>query len=193
MKLHAYLPICAAALLLGGCPKRNTAPRLVYVSAPPPKIESQAGQAAETIVIEQPASEEPETQPAENTATTAESTPKRSVRRRRAIRSDATAEAEDDAEPASPAPAEVPVLEPRESSQRLATLRRDLTASQESTRKRLAQLEHAPLGQGDRRTLDDARAFLAQSEREFERGELTRAMNLARKAALLVSAIEQSH
>lgn len=181
-------------MLVGGCPRAQTARRVVYVSTPPPQLQSQASTPAEVLVIEPPANEEPEALPPESPVTTLESTPKRPPRRRHAIRPDSTSEAEadDDAEPASPS-AEVPVLESRQDSQRLATLRRDLTASQESTRRRLAQLDHAQLGQGDRRTLDDAKAFLSQSERELARGEVIRASNLARKAALLVSAIEQSH
>ena len=180
-------------MLIGGCPRGETARRVVYVSTPPPKLQSQASTAAEVLVIEPPANEEPEALPPESPVTTLESTPKRPPRRRHTIRPDSSSEAEadDDAEPASSAG--VPALEPRQDSQRLATLRRDLTASQESTRRRLAQLDHAQLGQGDRRTLDDAKAFLSQSERELARGEIIRASNLARKAALLVSAIEQSH
>jgi hypothetical protein len=42
-----------------------------------------------------------------------------------------------------------------------------------------------------RRTLDDAHTFLAQSERAFLDGDLQRARNLANKASLLVSALEQ--
>ena len=193
LKLRSLFPICAALLLVGGCPKRQTGWRLVYVTAPPPKLQSQASTSAEVLTIEAPANEEPEALPPESPATNLEPAPKRPPRRRHTIRPDASSEAEagDDAEPASSAG--VPALQPRQDSQRLAALRRDLTASQENTRRRLAQLDHAQLGQGDRRTLDDAKAFLSQSEHEFERGEILRAMNLARKAALLVSAIEQSH
>lgn len=162
------------------------------MAAPPPQVAPQAGAAAQTIVIAPPAPEEPEAQPSESSTATAEP-PKRPVRRRRTIRTDAsTEEADEETEPASPAP-EVPALETHESSQALAARRRELIASQESTRKRLAQLDHAHLDAGDRRTLNDAKAFLAQSDRELERGEILRAINLARKAALLVSAIEQSH
>ena len=43
----------------------------------------------------------------------------------------------------------------------------------------------------DRKTLEDARLFLNQSRKALEGGDLQRAFNLARKASLLVEALEQ--
>ncbi len=43
----------------------------------------------------------------------------------------------------------------------------------------------------DRKTLEDARMFLNQSRKALEGSDLQRAFNLARKASLLVDALEQ--
>ena len=189
-------PICAVALLIGGCPKRQTVPRVVYIQSPPSASEPAAAETTETIVIEEPALPEPEAKAAEaGTGQVQETAPKHIVRRRRTTRPDAPGDSEVDqpAEPASPPSAEVPALEPQETQQKQAELRREILAAQEDTQKHLTVLDRVQLAGGDRKTLDDARTFLAQSSRELERGELVRAMNLARKAALLVSAVEQSH
>src|SRR5207247_1176644 len=90
---------------------------------------------------------------------------------------------------AGPAPA----LEPLGTLDQQANLRREIAAAQEGTQKRIAQLEGANLAIDDRKTLGDARAFLAQSTRALENGELGPARLLAHKAALLVQAVEQSH
>ena len=184
-------------MLIGGCPKRQTVPRLVYIQSPPSPSEPAADETTETIVVEEPAPPEPEAKAAEaGTGQVQEIAPKRVVgRRRRATRPDAPGDSEVDqpAEPASPTSAEVPALEPQETQEKQAQLRREILATQEDTQKHLTVLDRVQLAGGDRKTLDDARTFLAQSSRELERGELVRAMNLARKAALLVSAVEQSH
>jgi hypothetical protein len=57
--------------------------------------------------------------------------------------------------------------------------------------RRLARFNEARLSPADRKTLDDARTFFAQSTRAREEGDLQRALTLARKASLLVSALEQ--
>jgi hypothetical protein len=43
----------------------------------------------------------------------------------------------------------------------------------------------------DRKTLDDARTFFQQSTQALNEGDLQRALMLARKASLLVSALEK--
>jgi hypothetical protein len=53
------------------------------------------------------------------------------------------------------------------------------------------QLQRGKLTGATRRTLEDARTFLAQSEKALSDDDLQRARNLANKAALLVSALEQ--
>ena len=54
----------------------------------------------------------------------------------------------------------------------------------------MARLNPAGLSTNERKTLEDARTFLAQSTRAFESSDLPRALNLARKASLLVAALE---
>ena len=195
MRRQFLFPICAVTLLLCGCPKRQTVSRLVYVPSPPRASEQTTAQTTETIVIEEPTASEPEAKTPETAGPGQESAPKRTVRRRRPTRPDAPAEAEAD-QPAgfTPAtPAGVPALEPRGILEKQAQLRREILTTQEDTQKRMTQLGRVQLAAGDRKTLDDARAFLVQAARELEKGELMRSMNLARKAALLVSAVEQSH
>lgn len=111
--------------------------------------------------------------------------------RRRAPRPEPSATAETAPEPVEPVPAEVPALEPRESPAEQAALRHQILRLQENVHQHVAQLERLNLVGSDRRTLEDARTFLAQSERALADGDLQRAFNLARKASLLVSALEQ--
>jgi hypothetical protein len=82
-------------------------------------------------------------------------------------------------------------LEPRESSAEEVALRRQIQALQEDVRQRIAKLSRAGLGGADRKTLDDARTFFAQSNRALSEGDFQRSLTLARKASLLVSALER--
>jgi hypothetical protein len=61
---------------------------------------------------------------------------------------------------------------------------------EEDVRQRLARLKGAQLSANDRRTLEDARTFFAQSTHAMASGDLPRALNLARKASLLLAALE---
>jgi hypothetical protein len=85
----------------------------------------------------------------------------------------------------------VPSLEPRESSVQEAALRRQIQGLQDDVRQRIAKLSRARLSGADRKTLDDARTFFAQSTRALNEADLQRALTLARKASLLVSALER--
>jgi len=144
------------------------------------------------MVIEEPAPPEPQSKPSA-TAPTQESAAQRArPPRRRTTRADAPGETEQaPAEPPADVPA--PALEPLGTLEQQANRRREIAAAQEGTQKRIAQLEGANLAIDDRKTLGDARAFLTQSTRALENGELERARLLAHKAALLVQAVEQSH
>jgi alpha/beta superfamily hydrolase len=81
-------------------------------------------------------------------------------------------------------------LEPRESSAEEAAQRRQIQALQDDVRQRIAQLSRAALSDADRKTLDDAQTFFAQSTRALNEADLQRALTLARKASLLVLALE---
>jgi hypothetical protein len=85
----------------------------------------------------------------------------------------------------------VPALERRESPGQQTALRQQILDLQERLRQRAARFDRLSLSSEARKTLDDARTFLAQSERALLDGDLGRARNLANKASLLVSALEQ--
>ena len=89
-----------------------------------------------------------------------------------------------------PPPAEVPALEPRESSAQQTELRQQVKSMQADVRQRIARLNRARLSPNDRKTLEDARTFLAQAEHALASGDLQRAFILARKASLMVAALE---
>lgn len=83
-----------------------------------------------------------------------------------------------------------PALEPRETPEQQVALRQQIANLQAQLRERIAQLSRSRLSETDRKTLEDARMFLGQSERALEVADLQRSLNLARKASLLVSAVE---
>jgi outer membrane biosynthesis protein TonB len=140
------------------------------------------------MVIEEPAA--PEEPPAPLPQPTSPPEPARRPRRR--LRTEPpTAAAENTPETTEPPPTpQVPSLEPRESSAQEAALRRQIQGLQDDVRQRIAKLSRAGLSGADRKTLDDARTFFAQSTRALSDADLQRALNLARKASLLVSALE---
>lgn len=177
------------ALLVFGCPKRQTSPRLIYVPAPPPAASSSnAGQPASgTLNIPAP----PPPEATVEAAPEPEEAPKpRPVRRRRRPEP-AEAETPEPAAETPPAEAAVPQLEPRESPQRQGKLRRQIIRLHANIEGRMAELHPASLNTQDKKTLDDAQLFLDQSQRALVNGDLTRALNLARKASLLVDSLLQ--
>ena len=138
------------------------------------------------MVIEEPAPPEP---PAPTPQPT--SPPKPAPRRRHVLRTEPPAAApENTPETTEPPAPQVPSLEPRENSAQEAALRRQIQGLQDDVRQRIAKLSRAGLSGADRKTLDDARTFFAQSTRALDEADLQRALNLARKASLLVSALE---
>ena len=82
-------------------------------------------------------------------------------------------------------PAEVPALEPRQSTAQETELRRQYLNLEQDIRQRLARLNGAHLSANDQKTLEDARTFFAQATQAMASGDLPRALNLARKAGLL--------
>ena len=140
------------------------------------------------MVIEEPAP--PEEPPAPSPQPT--TNPEPAQRRRHVLRREAPAAAAEETHAATEPPPtpQVPSLEPRESSAQEAALRRQIQALQDDVRQRIAKLSRAGLSGADRKTLEDARTFFAQSTRALNDADLQRALNLARKASLLVSALE---
>ncbi len=173
-------------MLVWGCPKRQTTTRIIYTPAPPAATSQASREASGAMVIEEPAP--PETA---EPAAPEPVTPKPEPRRRAPARTQTPATPEITPEPEEPPPAEVPALEPREAPGPQAALRQELKSLQDRLRRRTAQLERQVSSPEDRRMLEDARSFLAQSERALADGDLQRASNLTRKTSLLVSALEQ--
>ncbi len=182
LKSSRLYSISLLAFAIFGCPKRQTAPRIVYVSTPPaPAEQAPAVVSAGTLVIQEPA---PPQEPAESPPPVETPAPKPAPARRRVTPSEPAKEAVE--QPAQQAPA----LEPRESVQEQAAQRNQILAMQQSIRERIARVNASRLTPLERKTLDDARTFLTQSERALRDGDLVRAMNLTRKASLLISALE---
>ena len=178
----------ALLLWIGGCPKRQgPANVVVYVPAGAPVAAPQATK-SEVLVIEEPAPPPPPE------ATPPAHTPVPSARRRprATAHTETQTETEESATPETPEtpPAQVPALEPRESSAQEAALREQVQRLQENVRQRMARLKPAQLSPNEQKTFEDAGTFLAQSVRAFESGDFPRALNLARKASLLVAALE---
>ncbi|HEV2348523.1 MAG TPA: hypothetical protein VG028_01625 [Terriglobia bacterium] len=143
-------------------------------------------------MIEEPTTTEPEERPVEVKPPESR-IPKNPVRpRRRATPAETLGEAPAAPPEAVPQPTpSAPALEPRESPQQQSELRNKVVQMQESVRARIGALGHTSMASLDRRTLEGARMFLVQSERARDSGDLQRAFNLARKASLLVDALEQ--
>ena len=190
MKLQAVpLLWCALALFIGGCPKRQTPPRIVYVPSPAPAAtqSTPAGEAT-TMVIEEPAPPEP----AVTTPPVETSTPKVTPdKHRRVLRREPPAAAPENTPDTAEPPPPVPSLEPHESSAEEASLRSQIQGLQDDVRARIAKLSHAGLSGADGKTLDDARTFFQQSLQALSEADLQRALTLARKASLLVLALER--
>lgn len=160
---------------------------VVYVPAQAPAAVTPAAK-SEVLVIEEPA---PPPVP-EATPPPPAPTPPPRRRPRTQTRTETPVETDETSSQESPEtpPAEVPALEPRESTAQEAALREQVQRLQENVRQRMARLNPAHLSLNERKTLDDARTFLTQSTRAFQSSDLQRALNLARKASLLVAALE---
>lgn len=87
-------------------------------------------------------------------------------------------------------PAEVPALEPRESTAQETELKAQFSRLEQDIQQRLTRLDGEHLSGNDRKTLEDARTFFDQSRQAMASGDLPRALNLARKSSLLLAALE---
>ena len=180
--------VCTVALLFGGCPKRNTGPRIVYTPTPPPaasSVETASTGPPQTVVIQAPAPPEPD-----QTARTPAPTPAPQSQPHRRIRRGEHPRASEPS--AEPQPANVPPMGPSESTKLESALHGQVVQLQQQIEKRIATLSREWLSPTERQTLGGARGFLQQSVRALEESDLQRASNLAHKADLLVKAVEQS-
>ncbi len=82
--------------------------------------------------------------------------------------------------------AQAPPLEPAAS----AASESDIAASQADIRKRIDGLIDANSAPADKQILDDARAFVSQSEQALKDHNLLKAKELAEKASLLLDALQ---
>ena len=183
MKSSLWISACCIALLIGGCAKRQSATRLVYV-APPPAPQGGARAAdSGTLVIEEPTvEEEPEADTQVNEAVQPPQPAKSTSPRTRRTGA---------AQPPPPEPSiePPPPLEPAKNPgqggrQQLEKVQHDMGVS-------IEQFERSPLSEPERQTLAEARAFLDQSTRALKEGDLPRAEKLADKARLLITALEK--
>lgn len=142
------------------------------------------------MVIEEPPPPEPVVTSPPVETSTEKVTPdkhRRVLRREPSVADTETTPETTESPPAPP----VPSLEPRESSAEEAAQRRQIQALQDDVRERIAKLGREGLSGADRKTLGDARTFFTQSTRALSEGDLQRALTLARKASLLVLALER--
>ena len=173
---------------MGGCPKRqDTKNVVVYVPAQPPPAVAPAAKSQVLVIEEPPPPPEPEetAAPGAPEATPAHR-PRHVARPETASEPDQTSTQEIQETP----PAVVPALEPRQSSAQETELRRQFANLEQDFHRRLARLNAARLSANDQKTLEDARAFFLQATRARESGDLPRALNLVRKAGLLLAALE---
>jgi hypothetical protein len=178
--------VCILALFIWNCPKRQTAMRIVY-DPPPPPVAAASAESNEILVIAEPQAPEPEVEVVAQEPAPEEKPPAK--RLPRPARSEATLDADREEEP--PPAAEVPALEPRKSPDQQVAQRQQVISLQARIRGRLASLERSTLTADERRMVEDARTFLAQSERALGGNDFQRAMILARKASMLVAVVEQ--
>jgi outer membrane biosynthesis protein TonB len=192
MLRHGTLASVGALLLwIGGCPNRQeTKSVVVYVPAQAPATAPTA-EKSQVLVIEEPAPppEPEETPPRPTPEPTAHRRPRRPAHTETPAETPTESNDTSQESPETP-PAEVPALEPRASTAQEAALRQQVQRLQQDVRQRIARLNPARLSPSERKTLDDASTFLAQSIHAFESSDLQRALNLAQKASLLVAALE---
>jgi len=182
--------VLAPALILGACPKRQTAPRLVYVPSPPPQpAETAPVEPSQTLVIEEPPPP-PAPRPQETQPTGPAAAPRPVHRPHRADAGEPATTPEATPEADVPPTVEVPALEPRSSREQESALRGQIVGLQNDVQQQITPLEPAQLAPADRKTLDDAQTFLVQSRKALEEGDLQRSLNLTRKASLLVAALK---
>jgi hypothetical protein len=204
------------ALLIGGCPKRQTVPRVVYVQPlpasssaetkqaegtnPVPKAADASSQAAsaknptEALVIEEPPPSppaEPPVTPTSPAVTPVVPAPK-GPKHPRAEPHDTDQQSEP-AESAAPAsPAEVPSLEPRPEPGHNEGTQDEVQAQVDEIKRRITELEKkSDLPSAEQRTLKDANSFCLQSVAALHEHDMLRARELAQKASVLLTALEK--
>ncbi len=179
------------ALLLAGCPKRQTAKRLIYVPAAPAAATTAPAQQSGVLVIEPPPAPAP-SQPAPKPEEVQNSAPPPATPpKHRAIPSETTAPA---ADAAPPAPAAVaPQLEPAQSAAQQGQLEGKIGSLRDALKQRITRLHQRQLSKNDQKAVEDAELLLSEADQAMHEGDLQQSLNLAQKADLLISAVESGH
>jgi hypothetical protein len=150
--------------------------RLAYVQSPPAPTPSKASQGG-VWVIEKPAPPQP---------TVARARPKRAptvpvkppVQHPHVVH-----KTQPEAAPQNPGPLS--------SEQQQDALRYRINALQKGIERRIDTLTRRALSLVDQKAVSDARVLLGQSRAAMDAGDLTQSLNLAKKADLLVAAVEK--
>ncbi len=167
-------------MIFGGCPKRQTGPRIVYIPTPPPA--ASPSESTQAMVIQAPAPSVPaEVTPEPLPPAASVPAPQKQVHYRRPQVKGPAQE-----------PVDIPALQPGLSPNQETALRDQVVKLQQGIENRISRLSREWLSSGQRSTLEGARGFLQQSERALQESDLKRAFNLAHKADLLVNSLEQS-
>ena len=188
----AIVPV-VFALFLGGCPKRQTEPRVVYVQPPAAATSASAKTASslppDILTIEAPPPA-PQTTAPPAPAGTSITVPAQSVSRRPSKNRTDSRAPEEAATPETTPPADAaqaPPLEPAGS----AASEDEIAANQSSIRRRIDGLNNNYYStSADRQILEDARAFVNQSEQAVKEHNLLKAQELVEKASLLLDALQ---
>jgi len=182
VRYRMFSGVSCLAVIIGGCPKRQTVTRVVYTPAPPAASGPASETATGTLLIQEPEVPEPVAEPIPE----ATPPPPKPAPRRRATETTAPA-----AEPETSEPAAVPALEPHETPEQQSELKRQVIALEQNVQQRIAVIEQRRSASLDGKALGDARAFLNRSREALQKGNLHLALNFAQKASLLVDSAEQ--
>jgi hypothetical protein len=184
----SLFPIMSLVIVALGCPNRQASLRLVYAPppAPAPTSESQA-EPAQAMVIEEPPPPEP-AQPALVKQMDVTPPPEARAIPHKRPRVQPPLPVANNEPQAAPSPA--PALEPSTDTAKAASLRLKINGLTGQIQNDLVHLRRRNLTSGDRKTLRDAQLFLDQAAQAMKAGDLERSMQLAKKAGLLVSAVQ---
>jgi hypothetical protein len=181
------------ALLIGGCPKRQTTPRVVYVQPAPSVSPSASNTAApstpETLIIQEPASP-PAAEPAPSVVATLPAQKSQADKVTKPRLPPRESEEKSTVDTVQPAEASEPTVQLQPSGSDVGEAELDKRLEQMAAE--LSDLEHRTnLSQDQLRTIEDAGTFRKQSIEALHQHDLLRAKQLAEKAQLLIEAVQE--
>ena len=185
-KSSFWISACCIALLIGGCAKRQSGTRLVYIASPPAPQGGAPAPDSGMLVIEEPAKPElQELEPRKDLELLNTPLSGGSSKRKATSASASSAESSSEETLVEPPPPLEPANSPGHGGrQQLEKVQHDMGAS-------IEHFERSSLSGPEKQTLAEARAFLDQSTRALKDGDLPRAEKLAAKARLLITALEK--